>query len=45
VQLGRLDDAAAHLAVARSLWPGHPKLPAIAERLRKARVDAGAAGE
>ncbi|MCC6557549.1 MAG: O-antigen ligase family protein [Polyangiaceae bacterium] len=44
-QLGRLDEAAAHLAAARALWPGHPKLALIAERLRRARVDAGAAGE
>jgi tetratricopeptide (TPR) repeat protein len=38
--LGRLTEAEAHLATAQSLWPGHPKLPLIAERLRRARIEA-----
>lgn len=45
VRLGRLDEADRHLAAARSLWPGHPKLGPITERLRRARVDAGTRGQ
>ncbi|APR83671.1 TPR repeat protein [Minicystis rosea] len=37
--LGRLEEAEAHLAVARSLWPGHPRLGEMAEQLRRARID------
>lgn len=39
IALGRLDEAARHLAVASSLWPGHPRLPDMTERLRRARID------
>lgn len=44
VSLGRLDEAEAQLLVAQSLWPGHPKLAGIAERLRKARIEAATQG-
>jgi len=37
---GRLGEAERHLAIARQLQPGHPKLARIAEQLRKARIDA-----
>jgi tetratricopeptide (TPR) repeat protein len=38
---GELDSARAELAVARTLQPHHPKLEAIAERLRRSEVDDG----
>jgi tetratricopeptide (TPR) repeat protein len=41
-RLRAFDEAEAHLAVARALWPGHPKLAAVAERARRARIEAEA---
>ena len=42
---GKLEEAEQHLAVARRLYPGHPKLSEMEEALRRARQDqeAGAA--
>ena len=40
IELGALDQARDHLAAARSIYPGHPKLALVAERLRKATIDA-----
>jgi len=37
---GRLDRAEHHLALARELQPYHPKLQQIAERLRRAQIEA-----
>ncbi len=40
LELGALGEAEEHLAAARSIYPGHPKLALVAERLRKATIDA-----
>ena len=39
VTLGRLDEADRHLAVAAALWPGHPRLADLIDRVRRARLD------
>jgi len=39
IRLGALARASAHLRSAQQLWPGHPRLPAIAEQLRHAELD------
>jgi hypothetical protein len=38
---GDLEEASAHLAIARDLYPGHPRIPPIAERIEKARAERG----
>ncbi|EYF04739.1 Hypothetical protein CAP_4215 [Chondromyces apiculatus DSM 436] len=43
-RLGRLDEAEVHLGAARAISPGHPRLPAITERLRRARIEAESEG-
>ncbi|WP_156339265.1 O-antigen ligase family protein [Chondromyces crocatus] len=44
VRVGKLDDAEVHLDAARSISPGHPRMLAITERVRRARLDAEASG-
>jgi tetratricopeptide (TPR) repeat protein len=41
---GKLEEAEQHLAVARRLYPGHPKLSEMEEALRRARQDREAGG-
>jgi O-antigen ligase len=38
-RIGDLDGAARHLRLARSLFPGHPKLPNLDRRLRRSRIE------
>jgi tetratricopeptide (TPR) repeat protein len=40
IEIGARAEAQEHLAAARSIYPGHPKLALVAERLRKAIIDA-----
>jgi O-antigen ligase len=40
VELGAHREANEHLTAARSIYPGHPKLALVAERLRRAIIDA-----
>jgi tetratricopeptide (TPR) repeat protein len=40
IATGARGEAEEHLAAARSIYPGHPKLALVAERLRKAIIDA-----
>jgi tetratricopeptide (TPR) repeat protein len=37
--LGRIDEAEHHRAVAAKLWPGHPRLAEMSDRIQRARVD------
>jgi tetratricopeptide (TPR) repeat protein len=39
LSLGRIDEAERHRAVAVKLWPGHPRLAEMSDRLQRARVD------
>jgi O-antigen ligase len=36
---GELDEAARHLRVARSLYPGHPRLPMLERKLNRSRIE------
>lgn len=40
IEMGARGEAEEHLAAARSIYPGHPKLALVTERLRKATIDA-----
>ena len=42
-EAGRLDEAQEHLDIAKRLSPGHPKLPALEENLRRSKQEAGMA--
>lgn len=37
--LSRLDEAERHRAAAAKLWPGHPRLAEMSDRIQRARVD------